>query len=297
MAAVPNAVYEAFLCAPSDLRDMRLFSERPERVRRVEIAVEGLLFVLTQDDARWKMEAPVAMRMDQGRVSAAVGQLLRLTGEELGVRSEELGVRSEELGVRSCVEVQTEEGAVSVTFTRDDEEGHFYRVTMTGSAEMYQVACSNVPPAFVDGQAALDLCDRTMLSFADDAVRKVTVRRTDGTGEAVQRGVGAEAGWRPTEEARELDTDAFEPFLAKINLLVAERIERPVAAQDDPYAFGAPWLEITLDVDAADAIRKTLVIGGEASGDGRYAMIRGQDVVFVLGQESLAILEKRVVSE
>ena len=268
----------------------------------MEIAVEGLLFVLTQDDARWKMEAPVAMRMDQGRVSAAVGQLLRLTGEELGVRSEELGVgseelgvRSEELGVRSCVEVQTEEGAVSVTFTRDDEEGHFYRVTMTGSAEMYHVACSNVPPAFVDGQAALDLCDRTMLSFADDAVRKVTVRRADGTGEAVQRGVGAEAGWRPTEEARELDTDAFESFLAKINLLVTERIERPVAAQDDPYAFGAPWLEITLDVDAADAIRKTLVIGGEASGGGRYAMIRGQDVVFVLGQGALEVLGKRLV--
>lgn len=294
VGAVSNAVFEAFLGLPSDLRDLRLFAEALERVRRVEAAVgDGLLFVLTQKDALWQMESPVAVRMDQVRFAAALGRLLNLTAESTEARSGE----PEHQEPVSRVEVQTDGGVFKATFSRAGE--HLYQVTMTNRLMTYHVAASNAPLAFLEGAALLDLCDKAMLSLPDGAIRRVSVKRPDGSGESLQREGGAGAGWRAVGEAREIDAGALEAFIAKASRLVAERIEAPLAAAAgaDPYAFRTPWLEITLDVDSADAIRKTVIIGKEAPEGGRYAAIRGQDIGFVLGEETLAVLQRPLVGK
>ena len=300
VAVASNAVFEAFLCMPEDLRDMRLFFERPQQVRRVEIDTDGLLFVLTQNDAAWQMEAPLSMRADNRRVTAALDQLLRLTAEALsgGADTAQPPRPASEMHLPvSHVELQTDSGAFRLTFTRDDLDGRFYQVTMTNSPVVYHVASSNVPPVFLGGLAALGLCDRAVLSLADGAVRRVTVKRPDGTSETLQR--EGETGWRVPGEEREIDMTALEPFLGKVSQLVVERIEQPLMMPigADPYDLKTPWLEITLDVDTADAIRKTITIGKESPDGGRYATLRGQDAIFILGAETLAILEKTLTRE
>jgi len=294
VAAVSNAVADAFQCTPAGLRDMRLFSEKPQNVKRLEIAADGLLFVLAQKDALWQMESPVSMRMDQARVAAALDQLLRLTAEAV---TDAVAPTPEDAPPASRMEMQTDGGAFRAAFTRDDADGLSYRVAMTNSPVVYHVAASNVPPAFLGGQAVLGLCDRAVLSLTNGAVRRVTVKRADGAAESLQRDPAAESGWRPTEEAREVDARAAEAFIATASRLTVDRIEKPFVAAPgaDPYEFKAPWLEITLDVDAADAIRKTIIIGKESPGGGRYATIRGQDAVFVLGAETLDILGKALL--
>ena len=299
VAAASNAVFDAFQRAPADLRDMRLFSERPQNVKRLEIAADNLLLVLAQKDAQWQMESPVLMRMDQGRVMAALDQLLRLTAETIsdGADTPPPDADAAALPV-SQIELQTDSGAFRVAFMREDTEGQSYCVTMTNNPVVYHVASSNVPPAFLGGQAALGLCDRVVLSLTNGAIRRVTVKRSDGTSEALQRDGVGDTGWRTTAEAREIDTRALEAFLAKVSSLTVDRIEKPFVAPSgaDPYEFKTPWLEITLDVDAADAIRKTIIIGKEAPGDGRYATIRGHDAIFILSAETLDTLEKTLFS-
>ena len=291
VAATSNAVYEAFRCTPSDLRDTRLFFKKPQQIKRVEIATDGLLFVLTQNDAAWQMESPVAMRADHRRVTAALDQLLRLTADSLSDAAQLPKVIGELNPPVSQVELLTDSGAFRLAFTRNDTDSAFYQVTMTNNPAVYHVASSNVPPALLSGLAALGLCDKAVLSLADGAIRRVTVKRPDGTTETLQRESGTAPGWRASSE---IDTDALSPFLAKASLLVVDRIEKPLAipADTDPYGLKTPWLEITLEVDAADAIRKTIIIGNEVPGGGRYAMIRGQDITFVLQPETLAILQK-----
>jgi len=63
----------------------------------------------------------------------------------------------------------------------------------------------------------------------------------------------------------------------------------------DAYGFRIPWLEISVDVEADDAMRKTILVGKEAGFGKRYAMVRGLDVLFVLGQEELQVLSQRLV--
>jgi hypothetical protein len=56
-----------------------------------------------------------------------------------------------------------------------------------------------------------------------------------------------------------------------------------------------PWMEVSVSVNAGDAIRKTLLIGSETSGGARYGMVRGQDLVFVLDAKSVARLNQSLV--
>ena len=42
----------------------------------------------------------------------------------------------------------------------------------------------------------------------------------------------------------------------------------------------------TVDVDAADAVRQNILIGGSAPGGGRYATVGGADAVFVISRRT-----------
>jgi hypothetical protein len=52
---------------------------------------------------------------------------------------------------------------------------------------------------------------------------------------------------------------------------------------------------VSVSVNAGDSIRKTLLIGSETSGGARYAMVRGQDLVFVLEAKTVALLSQSLV--
>ena len=313
VAAVSNAVFEAFQCTPSDLRDTRLFSESPERVKRLKVGQGAALFVLSQNDALWQMESPVAMRMDTGRFTAALKQFLSLTAETLSEQTDDrmLPEGFALLPFETQVELQTDANARAMAFIAEDAARQSYRVEMADTPVAYHVAASNVPPAFLDGAAMLDLCDKTVLSLTNDAIRRVTVKRPDGTAESVQREGGAAPDWRAVGEAREVDADALGAFIKTMSALAVERFELPLAVQAalvpsrysivtvplPDYGLKSPWLEITLGVDAADAIRKTLIIGAEAHDGGRHATIRGQDIVFVLQPETVAVLHRPLLKE
>ena len=56
-------------------------------------------------------------------------------------------------------------------------------------------------------------------------------------------------------------------------------------------------MEITLDVDSAEAIRKTLCIGKEIAFGKHYAMIRGQEIVFVLDAPTIDLLSLPLIEQ
>jgi Domain of unknown function (DUF4340) len=91
-----------------------------------------------------------------------------------------------------------------------------------------------------------------------------------------------------------VNTEAVPDLLALLSKFTADRIEKPclVPSEADAYGLKAPWMEMTLSVDAGDAIRKTILVGHETSEGARYAMIRGQDLVFVLDAKTVALLSR-----
>jgi hypothetical protein len=299
VVAVSNDVVKAFSVRLSDLRDTRLFFEKPGGVRRLDVRFHDVLFALAQTNDVWRLQAPVEDRADQRAVRDAIEQLLRLNAEFVTEDQQEAQRLAAEPAVPiSYVDLVADQSAYRFMIAADDVEGQRYRVTFTNSAAVFHVASSNVPPALVSLIGLLGLRDKAVLDLAADSVRRVTVRRQgEGSGETVQRDAGSLV-WRLGEGMTgRVVPEKLAEWLACATALKADRIEKMGVSPDDLDSYGlrVAWLEISVDVDAADALRKAILIGKEAGFGKRYAMVRGLDVVFVLDAETLRRLSARFV--
>ena len=299
VGAVSNDVVKAFHLLPSDLRDTRLFFEKPDSVRRLQIYFGDMLFVLTQTNALWQMQAPVSDVADQHVVKDTVERLLRLKAEM--ILDEGQGdlprIGGEPNPPLSHVEMVSDQASWRFTITPDDYEGSYYRVTFTNAPTVFRVASSNVPSALVSMIGLLGLRDKTVLALSADSLRRITVKGSAGGTTTLQRESG-DAVWRLGEGMTgKVTADRLSAWLALVVALRADRIEKLGLSLDDIDAYGlrSPWLEVSVDVDAADAVRKTLLIGKEAGFGKRYAVVRGLDVLFVLSEASLRVLSAQLV--
>jgi len=301
IATLTNELLTAFQVTPADLRDMRLFFESPDKVNRLEISVEGSLFVLARQGGLWEMVSPIAGRADQGGVTEMIEQLLRLNALELLSATTNASTAASSAGDstdgKSSVEIGTQDGkSTKLLFVPEYVEGKAYcSVSMTDRAVTYRVDAHAVPAAALQASAALALYDLKIFAFTNDAVQRITTKLPTGISETVLR--DKEGTWRLEQASGVLAVEGLQQRLALLAALTAERIEKPCALESDVEAYGlkAPWLEVSVSVNAGDAIRKTLLVGSETSGGYRYAMVRGQDLVFVLEAKTVALLSNSLV--
>ena len=296
VGAVSNAVAQAFRLLPADLRDPRVFAGVRGVVRRLDIYVGDNLFVLSRTNALWRIEAPVSDAADQEVADEAVSRLLRLEAE--GV--EEAASPEAQAGTAapsryapvSHVVLFGDQGETRFTVTRAEPDAPFVRLAFTNSAALYRVAASNLPSVFMSQDGLMSLRDKTVLALPETTVRRVTLKRADGSVETAQRDSAADV-WRLADgQTGVLSAERLGRLLKSLTSLRAERIEKIGLTPEEGHVYGLtrPWLEMSVDVDAKDSVRKTLLVGDEADLGSRYAVVRGLDVLFVLGGDAVAEL-------
>ena len=299
IGAVSNAVVEMLRLSSSQLRDTRLFDGVLSGVRRFQVYFGDALFVLTQTNGLWRFEAPVADVADQAVVRETVDRLLRLNAESISDDStgEARRVSNEQSPPISQVELFSENASWRFSILPDDIEGASLCVTFTNAPTVFRVASSNVPPALISMIGLLGLRDKTVLALPSESLRRITLKRDGGAVETVER-LNGDAVWHLGEgSAGRIAAERLNALVARLEGLRAERIERLGATPEGPdtYGFRQPWLEVSVDVDTHDAVRKTLLVGKETGFGKRYAMVRGLDVLFVLDKATLETLAARLV--
>lgn len=122
--------------------------------------------------------------------------------------------------------------------------------------------------------------DRQMLAVAPDAVNRVSLVR----GAAEQTVVrGASGAWEAVSPpGRAVNTEAVAGVLGALVSLRALRIEYRGPGNPAAYGFDGTATTIAVGISSGEGIRKTLVLGYRAGTDGRFAIVQGQDVIFVL---------------
>lgn len=301
IATVTNSFVSAFVCTPSDLRDMRLFFERPDKVNRLEIAVEGVLFVVTQQDGVWQIVSPIVGRADQAGVNETLEQLLRLSAIEVFPTTNILSAASvstvDTTDGKSRVEMMTADGkSTKLLFAPEYVEGNaYYSAGVADRSMIYRLEAHSVPLALLHAHAALTLYDRTIFTFTNNSIQRISAKLPSGVTETVFR--DKEGTWRLENATGVLAVEEMTQRLSLLSTLSADRVEKPFAMPSDVDAYGltSPWMEVSVSVEAGDAIRKTLLIGSETSEGARYAMVRGQDLVFVLEAKTVELLSKSLI--
>lgn len=295
---VSNAVADSFRIPPAALLERRLFPAAPADVRRLKIQQSGPPFVLTQTNGIWRLEEPVAAPADQARARAAVAGLLRLDAEPPAAAANAI-----ERPAPFCRAELSAGGPAPRAFSlsHDDVSGAFLRIAFRGAPGFSRVAASNLPPAFLTAAGLLDLCGKEVAAIPPAGLRRITRKDRSGRCEQIER-PGPDAPWRPAggPAPRQIRAPAVEALTERLAGLRADRIEKlgPLSLKErEAYGFREPWLELNIDVESADAVRKTILVGASPGFGKRYALLLGRDVLFLLDAPALEALSAPLLSE
>ncbi len=124
--------------------------------------------------------------------------------------------------------------------------------------------------------------DRTVLAVPPDSVQRVVMKRAD-VEQILER--GADGTWAaPGGVEGRPDAQVLSDILFRVSNLRAVRVADQHPKDLAVYGLDETETSLTVGLTDSDAIQKTILIGSPSGGGGRYAMIQGQEVVFVLSE-------------
>lgn len=248
--------YEKFL-------DTRIFPFGADSLKSLSVTMDGTVYVLSSaTNGQWRIESPVVAPTDASAVTELIDNILRLKQND-----------------------RLPEGRVSAT------------VAVTVGAPAYS-SVTNLPAVAVDPgvlKTPANLRSKQILAVSAASVKRVSV--TSAGGETAVEHDAERSAWRivksssPVASIR-VNEKAVSNVLAALSNVCAVSVESLNATPDDFKRCGLsrPAFTIAVDVDAADAVRRNLLLGNAAPGGGRYATAGGADAIFMISRETVAAL-------
>lgn len=292
VVAVTGSVLRALTVPLDVLREKRLFAAASGDVQALDLHGYGQTLSLRRAAGkRWELTAPVVERADQARVAQVLDALLRLRATAFDDSAGAAAAVASNVALR--VELTTDRNAWHLLLGAFGSDDTRVRLCFTNAPTVYWVPVTNLPALLNLRTDAAALRDRTVLAVAPDDLRHLSVRRAGGVVEAVTR--EADGGWHATDPVEALDRLALDAWLELLGHLEAQRVVSLQGVAAANYGLEPPFIEVTLDLNSDDALRRVLRVGGETPDGGRYAAIKGHDAVFVLPPEVLRILQQPLV--
>ena len=168
------------------------------------------------------------------------------------------------------------------------EQSRYAKVV--GQDDVFTIAQSQL--AWLDAACVAPLLyrDRTMLALEPDHVRRVMV--STSTGElGVER--GADNEWVCVGETQLVPVkEVVDQILFVAGNVRAIRVEAHNPKELATYGLDVPATTVTFGLQGEEGIQKSLLVGA-ADGNGHvHAMVRGQDVVFLISETLASLLTR-----
>lgn len=294
--AVPGDIVDAFRFTLEELRDKALFLCEPEELVEVCFEKNDKKLVLTMDKTKgWTINEPVQWPADhsevrntlQGILSLRARSFMRCEGTNLVNYGFEPPTFSVKL-TRAAAGQETLEPARLVV-GRLTEDGQGVYVRLNDSTEIMTVPVVDLRSLILDPVNPLTYRDRTMLAIPGNNVKRITLAK-GGTEQTVSSANPGE--WKVETPAStnaqaagvrcDIVLPAIENILFSVANLRALRIEKHNPEDLARYGLDKPGELLTIGLAGGEGIQKSIMLGAEAGHGGRYAMVQGQDVVFVL---------------
>jgi hypothetical protein len=263
VVAVDSSLADFCRVGEAGLRDTRLFPCAAADVSSVTItAPDAVIYRLVQDKDRvWRLDTPVNAPADPSAASWLVECVLRLRQADLA----EKGV-----GV-----------AVS-----------------TASTNM--PAFSVATPELTKPGTFANLRAKTLLEIDPAAVRKISLRTASGVTAVewdAERGAwnlmpSTDGDAPPKPPAGAVNEAAVKRLLTALARVDAGSVETLSATAGDFTRCGLdkPAFVVAVDLAGEKTVHREIVIGGAASGGGRFATVGGADAVFVVPRTTVSAL-------
>lgn len=296
---VPKSVLDAFAVSHNDIRDRALFHLDPEQVRYASFEGGDRKLVLRRTAAGgWAITEPVQWAADAAKVRRLLAAIAAMRVEQF-LDKEEAADAAAGLEAPACIVRLADTdappanttgdgaapdgipvGAVCLKLGRPREERETIHAQIEGAPAIMEIRPGLLGTATFSLTDPYGFRDRTVLAFQPEHVNHLALVR-DGEKQVVARdGVGA---WHVVSpESGAAIADAIDGTLALAANVQALRVEPFDLKRREDYGLPQPSATLTFGLAGEDAIRKSLVIGARVADEGWYAVLQGQNIVFVL---------------
>lgn len=289
---VKAEVFEALNAGLSNLRDSRLFFMAPEAFAAIRIE-EGfqVLQLVRGPQQGWQITEPKKWKADDQAVESLIGRLNALRIEKVlpaaGANALSLEKPAKTIAVAAAAPspatriLQLSLPAQSKEYVlgrfRDEEE--IYHLSATA------IATISLNP--------MSYRDSTVLTIAPAAVRKIILKKDKAEQVLARDDKGA---WQALQPAgAQPDQTAIHALCAKAADLHALRFESAEGATANMYGLQSATRTLTFNLSGQESISKTIIFGENSEDKGVYAMLQGQEFVFVLAKELADALQQDLV--
>ena len=279
-----------------DLRDRRLMPVSSYDVSFVRIeAGERLVVLQKKEDGGWLVTEPKQWAADTERVKDLLDQWTAARIEKFiddaGTNLAELGLSPPacRLTLSRLIASASKEGKGQIVAAGDDEttllindaprdESGRMLVKLEIENSVYEVSNAIYRAVSLD---PLFYRDRDVLSMEPTNVVTIT-QLAEGRERFVQRDSGDAAFHAVPPEAGVVDEEAVKDILMAVSRLHVTDYVADNPQDLTPFGLDTPRMTLTFGLAGGSGIGKTLIIGAEAKEQGVYAMIQGEDIVFIL---------------
>ncbi len=291
IVTVTNSALPFLDLSPADFRDRRLFRENPDHLASLSIRYPNQTLELECDaDRQWMLNAPLRSRANQATVRAFINTLLTLRADKI-IADDSLPGAASILPPEQQMTLNFKNlPPLSLNYQFGPVLSQF--AFTNAPAVVYLIPSTNLPPELVSLDEATIFADPQIINVPSDAVKRLTLA-TPASTQTFER---VSAAWQSSTSATDL-LPKIPQWIDELSHLRAERVAQLTPLfplQLDSLHLAPPEYEITLDLSESDALRRVLAIGVPSPTGGRYAALRGSDVLYIL---STNINEKLTVNK
>lgn len=297
IVAVTNRLLEVTRQPLDALRDKRLFTMGETDIQHLSVHGFGEPFSLRRNaSGDWELTSPVSEQAEREPVARLVDALLALRADGFS-EAPPLNSRTGEIA-RIDLATQQETWRL-LRFPAPDGCIEENGVPLAFNGEPLAFLVPTTQWNTVTGllRNPVVLRNRTLFKLPADGIRRLAVRR-DGASNSVEsvehdRHAGV---WRSGISERNVNRVALDAWLAVLAEVRAARVESLAPMRDAArYGLANPYLEILIDLTTEETLRRVLLIGELTDGDGRFAILKGHDTIFVLAPETWHPLEQSLL--
>jgi len=299
--AVKAAIVDSLSITTANIRDSRLFFMAPESFSSIRIEEGNNILQLVRDRASgWQITEPKKWKADDKIVETLISRLnslriemfvpatnlnarlLEKPAKIITVSDAPLSIPATGPLIPSTPETQVTTRSLLLSASAQGKENVFGR--FADEDEVYQISASAVTTISLN---PMSYRDSVILSFDPAAVTKIVLHKNNMEQVAVRDNAKKWQAGGPGP-AR-LDLKIIDDMLVRASGLRAVRFESDSSVAG-MYGLQPAARTLTFSLSGKEGINKTLLLGENSEDGGVYAMLQGQEFVFVLDKDVVNLL-------
>lgn len=302
---VDARLLDAFELSANQFRNRTIFESTASNVKEVRFAVGEKRLSLQRDDTDvWMINEPVQWRADPQVVSDSLSRIHALHVKDYvdpsatnAIWAETAKTPQYSISLQGILEDGDEEPSViSETLDVLMMDDDLATAAIKERNELVHIDAKDLDWLTDELVDPLAYRDRVMLAIKPGDVRSLSLVLND-----IQQSIMRDENgrWIPATRGGKMvvDFDVVDRTLMMVSNLKALRIETREHEQADSFGLEDPIMSLKFGLKGDAGIEKSLMTGFRSRTDGIYAMVHGQDLVFVLEAETVSLLARAILVE